>query len=180
MIVNVIVASTFVVQMIGPVCVRYAVGKAGEIGRDVTEDDIIESHTVAEMIEQDVPIIKENTHLDALVDMVKESESRDFCVVNDQGALLGSISIGDLRGVLLERESELNPLIMAKDIAVPATRIISAQRPLKEAIEILRRKELDFLPVVKDEKSMELYGIIHYREVMSEVHKEVLKRRGSA
>ena len=74
---------------------------------------------------------------------------------------------------------ELNILILAKDIAVPASRVISADRPLKEAINIFRRKELDFLPVVKNEATREFAGLIHYREAMTRIQKELLERRGS-
>jgi len=115
-IINVVVATTFVVQIIGPISVRFAVGKAGEIGRDVTEEDVIESYKVADLIEKDIPTIQENAHLDAMVEQVKKTESYDFCVVNSRKELLGTISIGDLRDVLLEQEMELNTLVMAKDI----------------------------------------------------------------
>jgi len=179
-ILNVVVASTFIYQLVGPICVRFAVSKAGEIGRDVNEEDVIDSYNVEDVIEKDVPTIKENAKLDAMVEQVKESESFDFCVVDQKGTLLGSISIGDLRDVLLEQELELNTLVLAKDIAKPAVRVIAAKRPLSEAIEILRRKELDFLPVVKDEQTNEFVGLIHYREVMAAIHRELLKRRGNS
>ena len=179
-IVNVVVATTFVVQLIGPLCVRFAVDKAGEIGRDINEEDVIDSYIVADLIEKDVPTIQEDAHLDAMVEQIKKSESYDFCVVDRQKKLLGTISLGDLRDILLEQEVDLNVLIFAKDIAVPTARVITADRPLKEAIDIFRRKELDFLPVIKDEITHEFVGLIHYREVMAQVHKELLHRRGSS
>lgn len=178
-IVNIAVATTFVFQLTGPLCVRLAAVKAGETGKNVTEEDIIDSYKVADLIEKDVPVIQEDTPLDSVVGQVKTSESNDFCVVDNQNSLRGSISIGDLRDVLLEQELELNRLVLAKDIAIPSTRVIAASRPLKEAIEILRRKDLDFLPVVKKEDSRELAGLIHYRVVMSQINKELLARRGS-
>ena len=179
LIVNVIVATTFIVQMIGPPCVKYGIFKAGEAWKNITEDDIINSYQVADLIEKDVPIIRENTPLNTMVEQIKNCESQDFCVVDDGGRLLGSLSIGDLRDVLLEQEIGLTRLVMARDIAVPATRMIAADRPLKEAIDILRRKDLDFLPVVEDAKSRKLVGLIHYKMVMSEINKELLSRRGS-
>jgi len=33
LVINVITATTFVVQMIGPPCVKYAITKAGEVGK---------------------------------------------------------------------------------------------------------------------------------------------------
>jgi Kef-type K+ transport system membrane component KefB len=39
LIINVITATTFVVQVIGPICVKQAIRRAGEIGRASLEDD---------------------------------------------------------------------------------------------------------------------------------------------
>jgi hypothetical protein len=39
LIINVITATTFVVQVIGPVCVKLAISRAGEIGRASLEHD---------------------------------------------------------------------------------------------------------------------------------------------
>ncbi len=176
MIVNVIVATTFIIQLVGPSCIRYAVHKAKEVGRDITEEDIIEEFTVSDLIEKNVPTIKEDTPLYTLVDKVRESDSYHFCVVDKKNRLLGIIAIGDLRDVLLHEEMELDRLILAKDIAVPAIRIVSADTPLKKAIDIFKRKALDVLPIVKDAKTKELVGIIHYQYVMGEVHKELIAR----
>ncbi|MFQ6014170.1 MAG: cation:proton antiporter, partial [Anaerolineae bacterium] len=39
LIINVITATTFVVQIVGPICVKFAIGRAGEIGRASLEHD---------------------------------------------------------------------------------------------------------------------------------------------
>jgi Kef-type K+ transport system membrane component KefB len=39
LIINVITATTFVVQIVGPICVKIAIGRAGEIGRATLEHD---------------------------------------------------------------------------------------------------------------------------------------------
>ena len=178
LIINVIVITTFIVQVIGPPSVRLGVAKAGEMWRNVTEEDVIEEHKIADLIEKGIPVIKENTPLEDIVRMVKTSESNNFCVVDQENKLLGYFSLGDLRMVLLEYETGLTSLVVAKDIAIPAVHTVLATRPLKEAIEILRRRELDFLPVVSDEKTKEFIGVVHYRHAMDLIHKELVARRG--
>ncbi|MDP8213392.1 MAG: cation:proton antiporter [Candidatus Zapsychrus exili] len=178
-IVNIAVATTFLFQLIGPYCVRVAASKAGEVGRDVTEEDIIESFKVKDIVEEDIPIIREDMHLNTMVDIIKKSELDDFCVVDDKGKLLGSISVGDLRAVLMEKEMGLDSLILPRDIAVPANFYVTIDRPLKEAIEVFKCNEIDFLPVLKDKHTKELVGIIRYREAMSRIRKELLHRRGN-
>ncbi|MCD4781709.1 MAG: cation:proton antiporter [Candidatus Omnitrophica bacterium] len=178
-IINLAVASTFVFQIIGPPCVKLAVVKAGETGRDVTEEDIIDSYKVSDVVNQKVPIIREDYPLDAIVELVKSSDADQFCVVDSAKKLLGLISIGDLRSVLLEQELDLNILILARDIAVPVANAVRADCPLNEAIHIFNRKNIDILPVVDDDISNELVGMIHYRTIMSTIQKEVLRRRGN-
>jgi Kef-type K+ transport system membrane component KefB/CBS domain-containing protein len=178
-IINLAVASTFVFQIIGPPCVKLAVVKSGETGRDVTEEDIIESYTVGDVVNRDVPVIKEDYPLDAIVELVKSSDADQFCVVDNAKKLFGIISIGDLRSVLLEQELDLHILIRAKDIAVPVAHAICIACPLKEAIHIFNRKNIDILPVIVDDSSNELVGMIHYRTIMSTIQKEVLQRRGT-
>jgi hypothetical protein len=39
LIINVITATTFVVQIVGPICVKLAISRAGEIGRATLEHD---------------------------------------------------------------------------------------------------------------------------------------------
>jgi len=178
LVVNVVVITTFIVQVLGPPSVRLGVSKAKEIWRNVTEEDILEKYRVSDLIERDVPVIIENTPLAGIVDMVKGSDSDDFCVVDDGHYLLGYITLRDLRTVLMEHETGLNNLVVARDIALPAVEVIVASRPLKEAIEIMRRRDLDFLPVVRNDKDREFVGMIHYRHVILEVQKELLAQRG--
>ncbi|MFH1854544.1 MAG: cation:proton antiporter [Candidatus Omnitrophota bacterium] len=178
-VINVIAATTFIVQIIGPPSVKFAVKKAGEIGRDVTESDIIDSYKVSDLMRKDFPVIKEEMPLYSIVETFKHSDSYHICVVDKNKNLLGIISLGELRSTFMEQELDLNNLILAKDIAEPAARVLYAAQPLKEAIEIFRRKELDFLPVLKDAGSQELVGVMHYRSVMKNIDKELLARRGN-
>ena len=179
MFINVVVATIFIVQVIAPFCVRMSLEKAGETGRDVTEQDIIDSYKVADLVENDIPVIREHASLDSVVEIVKGSESYHFCVVDQECRLLGLISIGDLRETFLGQEAELNSLVRAKDIAVPVIQFARRQQPLREAVEIFQRKQIDFLPVVEDDASMKLVGAMHYQAVMAHIQKEHLHRRGS-
>ncbi len=178
-LINAIVATTFIVQIIGPPCVKLAIQKAGETGRAVTEEDIIESYKVNDLMGKDFDVIKEQTPLYSIVEIFKNSESYHICVVDNDNNLLGIISLGELRVVFHEQEDALDNLVVARDIAEPATTLLYADQPLKEAIDIFRRKELDFMPVLKDPSSRQLVGVMHYRSTMSNIEKELLSRQGN-
>jgi Kef-type K+ transport system membrane component KefB/CBS domain-containing protein len=178
-VINVIAATTFIVQLIGPPSVKLGIKKAGEMWRDVTENDIIESYKVGDVMREDFSVIKEEMPIYSIVDTFKKSDSYHICVVDKNKDFLGIISLGELRSAFMEQELDLNNLVLAGDMAEPATRVLYAGQPLKEAIEIFRRKELDFMPVLKDAASRELVGVTHYRSIMKKIDKELLARRGN-
>jgi Kef-type K+ transport system membrane component KefB len=56
LIINVITATTFVVQIIGPICVKLAISRAGEIGRATVEDDAWASEGTPEGLNLPPPV----------------------------------------------------------------------------------------------------------------------------
>ncbi len=175
LVLNIITATTFVVQMIGPVCVKFAVTKADEVGRNVTKNDIIESLTVADVMEKDISLIKENDTLDTVMRTVKERESYHFPVINNQDQLVGLISLGALRNIYAEEQ--LNPIVLAKDIAFPAGRVLYEGQPLEEAFEIFDRREIDYLPVVQSREVQKVVGILEYHPLIKEIDRKLLERQ---
>ncbi len=73
---------------------------------------------------------------------------------------------------------KFNNLIVSEGIAVSATCAVAANRFLKEAVEIFYCKELDFLPALEDEKAQKFVGLVYYREVITKIQKEFLRRCG--
>ena len=57
LIINVITATTFVVQIIGPICVKLAISRAGEIGRATLEHDAWASEGTPEGLNLPPPVI---------------------------------------------------------------------------------------------------------------------------
>jgi Kef-type K+ transport system membrane component KefB/CBS domain-containing protein len=175
LIINVITATTFVVQLIGPPCVKFAVTKADEVWRNITEEDIIESYRVGELMRRDFSIIRENATLDKVIETIKERESYHFPVVNNQNELVGLISLGSLRSTFLEEQ--LNQIILAKDVAIPVGKVLYQEQPLKEAFEIFDRREIDYLPVVQTKGSKEVVGIVEYHSLTESINRKLFERQ---
>jgi CBS domain-containing protein len=177
LVVNIITATTFIVQLVGPPCVKFAVTKANEIWRNVTEEDIIESSKVSDFMRRDFSSIKENATLDKIIETIKERESYHFPVVNNQSQLIGLISLGGLRSTFLEEQ--LNQIILARDVAVPVGRVLYQDQPLKEAFEIFDRREIDYLPVVQDKGAKKVVGIVEYHPLVEAVNRKLFERQQS-
>ncbi|MBN1794031.1 MAG: cation:proton antiporter [Candidatus Omnitrophica bacterium] len=176
-ILNVVVATTFVVQLIGPIFVKIGITKADEAWRNVTEEDIIESSKVRDFMRTEFSFVKESASLDKILDAVKEREAYHLPVVNNQGELTGLISLGSLRGVF--RETQLDDIVFAKDVAVPVGRVLYPDEPLKEAFDIFSKREIDYLAVVKNAQSKEIVGIIEYQPLVQMVSRKTLERQKS-
>ncbi|MCK4859092.1 MAG: cation:proton antiporter [Candidatus Omnitrophica bacterium] len=175
LVMNVVVAGVFVSELIGPPCIRLGLKKADEMWRNVTTDDIIESCKVADVMQKDYSLIKEGFTLNRIMKIVKEGEEYHFPVVDNFGILTGRISLGDLKNTFLEED--LSPLILAKDIAMPADKVICQGQPLKEAFEIFNRRELNCLMVVESEKSRKVVGILEYYPLVKLIDKRLLERK---
>lgn len=64
-----------------------------ERGRDV---DVLESMTVGEVMQHDVPVILESASLQAAIDQMAELHSHGLAVVDDSGRLSGILSLQDI------------------------------------------------------------------------------------
>lgn len=177
LVINIITATTFVVQIIGPPLVKFAVTKADEVWRNVTEDDIIESSKVGDFMRRDFSLVREDTTLDKVIETIKEGESYHFPVVNKHGELVGLISLGSLRNVF--REAQLDKVILARDVAVPVGRLLYKDQPLKEAFEIFNRREIEYLPVVEKEGRKTVVGIVEYRPLVETINRKLFERQQS-
>jgi len=176
-IITVVAATTFVVQLIGPVLVKLGATKADEVGRNVTEDDIIKSYRVGDVMRKDFSAIRKDATLAKIIEIIKERESYHFPVVDDKRELVGIISLGNLRSVFAEEQ--LNQIILAEDVASPVEKVIYKDQPLDEAFEVFRRGEVDYLPVVDDKNSRKIVGVVEYHPLVEFINRKLFERQHS-
>ena len=172
-IIAVVAATTIVVQLIGPVLVKIAISKAGEAGKNITEEDVIDSLRVGDVMIKDFPSIKENANLGQIMEVIKNTNVYHYPVVTDSGRLVGIISLGSLRSAFLEED--LNSLIVAEDVAEPPADILYQQQPLKDSRYIFEKRNVDFLPVVEKKGSLNLVGVLHSRLLRDTVHRKLVE-----
>lgn len=148
-IVIVITATTFVVQLIGPVSVKYAVTKAGEVGLNVTEEDIIHKTAIRDAMDQNPPVLQENTPLDKVLEIFSGTNNLYYPVVDQEKKLSGIISVDNIRNTLTELD--LRGFILAADLLEPVKRTVSSGEMLIVARDMFNTYHLDFLPVVSED-----------------------------
>ena len=176
-IITVVAATTFVVQLIGPVLVKLGVTKADEAGRNVTEGDIIKLYKAGDIMRKDFSAIRKDATLAKIIETIKERESYHFPVVDEKGELDGIISLGNLRNVLAE--DQLNQIILAEDVASPVEKVIYKNQPLDEAFEVFSKGEVDYLPVVESKDSRKIVGVVEYHPLVEFINRKLFERQHS-
>lgn len=149
MVVIIITASTFLVQMIGPPAVKYAVTKAKEVGRNITEDDILQMYRVADIMDKEYPVVAEGVPVHHVLNIFSTSPYTQYPVVDGEGRLKGVINIESIKHSLQLVDS--GALLIADDIKSPFKHAIAVKETLFNAKAYMDRCRLGFLPVVNTE-----------------------------
>ncbi|MBU2591280.1 MAG: fructose PTS transporter subunit IIA [Nitrospinota bacterium] len=165
LVINVIAGTTFFVQMIGPPCVKYGVSKAGEIGKDVSAEDVFALHTVKDIMDRGVKLIHTNQKLKEVISTIRNSMHSHFPLVNNNMEFLGVISFNNVKDIMFEKE--LENLVSAEDIIPDTVYTTTPQESLKSAMDKFIFETIDFLPVLESEESNKFIGILHKKKVMA-------------
>ena len=177
-IVLVIIATTVVFEILGPPLVKLGVKKAGEIGLDVTEEDLIRSYTVGDVMEKEPPVLHEASPAGQILEVFSRHESLCYPVVNSEEQLTGMITIKEVKDAFATQQFQ--DWVLAFDLMEPVLDNTSPQVPLQDALERMRQFKLEFLPVVAAPDDDKLLGLIEQRSVNRALTEEILRRQNMA
>ena len=166
----VITATTFVVQLLGPPATKLAVTKAGEVGLDVTDEDIVHDSRVADAMNRDVSVIHEGMHLRQVMDAYGAGASINFPVVGADGGLVGVITVESIKNSLTATEFE--NLLLAHDLMEAVETTTTPQTVLSEACDQMNEYAVDYLPVVGENR--QLVGMLETQSVQRFVSRQRL------
>ncbi|RKY41476.1 MAG: cation:proton antiporter [Candidatus Makaraimicrobium thalassicum] len=175
MIISIITATTFLLQLVAPPLIKYGIKKADEMNRNITEEDVINANRVSDVMDEDFFVIRENDNLHRIIDVMKKSNAYKFPVVGMDGNFMGVISLGEIRDTFYEEQMDM--LILAGDIVRESDVVVHAKQELRDAMDIFETKNIDYIPVMKEKGSRKLVGQLEYRKVAHFISKEVLSRQ---
>lgn len=175
---SVIIAGVFVLQFIGPVFVKIGAKKAGEIGLNITEDDLIKTYTVADVMDTNVPVVYAGMSLSELINMVGSTNNSCYPVVDNDKKLIGGITLDGIRNTFSTQE--LNDWLVALDIAEPVIAKVTPKVTLSEALDTIRQLDIEYLPVVTGDNSDKHIGMLNLRSVRRRLSAEVLAKQKEA
>lgn len=173
-----VTTSTFAMQLLGPPCVKYAIRKAGEIGLNVTEADLIKERDVAAVVDRKSPSFNEGTPMTEIFRVIAETDSTVYPVVDKDNRLIGVITLAGLKQSF--RAEGMSQWLVAIDVMEPSPDTISEKAPLAEAMARMSEQQLEYLPVVVSEQDLRLAGVVEARKVKRLLSQEILRRRRAA
>lgn len=175
-ILSVVTATTLCLQLVGPPLTRWSVDRAGESGRDLTEEDLLGRWTVGDVMTAQVETIDEAESLAAVVPRFGASDQIEFPVVRGDGVLLGMMSLDALRAVIADRDAWT--WLIAADAMSPVEDALQPGRPLLDVVRTMRAQGLASLPVVTGEEPPRLIGLLDLADVRRRVTEALLEREG--
>ncbi|WP_041610898.1 cation:proton antiporter [Treponema brennaborense] len=180
----IVTATTFVVQLIGPVCVKHGVQKAGECGLDINEEDLMKQTSVADVTwsgqsicsAESPAIVSETTTLNHIIDSFSRNGNLNYAVKDADGKLIGVITIEHLKECLLI--SELSESLVAFDVMEPVKVTCTGETPVPDIYRQFTEHDTEMIPIVaaggKADGVAEKYAIDHYLHTkIIELHKKV-------
>ena len=107
-----------------------------------------------------------------------ETNQHYFPVMDDNKRLIGIFSINDIRGVLFSPEVE--HLVVMEDIASKEIIVTTPSEDLNSVLQKFTIRNIDSLPVVKDDDPGYLLGMLNRREVISFYNQRIAEMKQQA
>jgi Kef-type K+ transport system membrane component KefB len=180
----IITATTFIVELIGPVFVKYGVTRAGETGMDVTEEDIKKNSRVKDVTwgqehmcdAHSHAIVRDTETIKNIIDTFGAHHNQTFVVVDSDGKLTGIITLEHLKETLLL--GDFAESMLAMDIMDKPEYTCSPDMSLPDVYEKFSETDSDAMPVVGSDGTVygvaEKFAVDHYlRTRIIELHRKL-------
>ena len=174
MIIFTVTATTLIVQLIGPPCAKLAVRLAGEIDRNITEEDVVADLTVADVINPEVKAIPEDLPLSVVLRLFTDSDALVFPVTSSDDKIVGVLTFESLKVLL--GDSDNWQWLVASDIMEAVDEKTTLQAGLPDVLEDMNRMQLEALPVITDGESGQAAGVLDLRFARRRIREELIRR----
>ncbi len=178
MIIFTVTATTLCVQLIGPAFTKLAITKAGEVGRNVTEEDVMAELKVADVADTGIVPLQEGTPLDLVVQGFAEQDTFVYPVVSEDGKIVGVLTFDMLKELLMDRDTW--HWLVVGDVMQPLEERLLSQTSLAEALLDMNNLQAEALPVIDNAENGKLYGVLDQRMARRKVSAELVRRQTAA
>ncbi len=143
---------------------------AGEFMMDILQTIKVENLT---HLVKDVRCVNEDMPFSKFKKIFQTTKQHYFPVMNGKGEFSGIFSSTDIREVIFT--SHLEDLVVMKDIMISTLITTTPSEDLNTVLHKLTQKNIDALPVVKEEDHNAFLGLIYRRDIISHYNYHVTK-----
>ena len=113
----------------------------------------------------DIPVLEENASLKKALDLMSEKRLGVACFVDKSGALKGLLTDGDLRRLLLTKQSPLPALLIANALSFGISKpsVAHENDGIDKLKELMSVKQIWDLPII--DSNNKLIGLLHRHDV---------------
>jgi len=170
-----VTATTLIVQVLGPPMVKLSIRLADEIGRNVTEEDVVGSYSVRDVMTKEVVSIPAQTPLRSAVQTITSGDNLVYPVVAAGGEVAGMLSLESLKEVLTDQDSW--DWLVAADVMSPVQDKATPDEPLRDVLSRMRNLGIEQMPVVAQGDGEKPVGMADLRRIRRFINNEMLRRR---
>lgn len=112
------------------------------------------------------PVVSVADSLKRALDAMTRFRLGFACIVNDQGTLIGVLTDGDLRRLLLTRQNPLPALLVTEAIEFSgkSPKTIGNNASIRECLQSMKQNQITDLPVISSENK--LIGVVHFHNLI--------------
>lgn len=147
-IVAIITSSTFVVQLIGPIFTRIGVQRAGEINKNITEEDLLDILKAKDIIDINQTFIYETQSIKDVFSIFSNTNHLYYPVINKAKHPCGILTVDSIKQIILK--SGLEGLVLAYDIMENYKTSVKPFDTLRKVIETMKSNDMEYALVVDD------------------------------
>jgi Kef-type K+ transport system membrane component KefB len=173
-----VTATTLILQLLGPPMVKLAIVLANEAGRNLTEEDVIATLRVADVMDSRVAPVPEHQPLSEAIQTLANDDYLVYPVVDRHGHIAGILSMDNLKQVLADQD--VWQWLLVADVMAPVEYKATAGEPLQDVLNRMRDLKLDEMVVVQDGNGAAPQGLVDIRYMRKRIDEELLRRRNPA
>ena len=143
--------------------------------KEGTEINIMESMFTKDIYKTEFTPILHNDNFNTIVTKIIKGRGREFPVVDRAGNLKGVISVEIVKDYLFEKDS-LSAVLIASDILTTEYESVTPDENCQSALDKMRLCNYEGIPVIDNEASQTVIGMIYLKDIQEAYNKEVERR----
>jgi CBS domain-containing protein len=120
-----------------------------------------------DLMSPQVVVARENTNAEQISTRLLAGEFNGVPVVGDNGSVVGIVTALDILKAIQGGNKMLNTMV-ARDIMTPDPSVVKQDASVDEVISIMVQKGIELVPVIEDDNSRKLIGVVARLDILRE------------